>query len=62
MWMSDENLMYSNPNYMRTAYSFPIWVSEIRSQQATKKDSERTIAESKQAVYILEISTLQKPQ
>jgi len=54
--------MYSNPIYMPTAYSFPIWISEIRSQQATKKESERKIAESKQAIYILEISKLQKPQ
>ena len=53
--------MYSNPIYMPTAYSFPIWISEI-SQQATKKESERKIAESKQAIYILEISKLQKPQ
>ena len=62
MWRSDDNLMYSNPIYMPTAYSFPIWISEIRSQQATKKESERKIAESKQAIYILEISKLQKPQ
>ena len=54
--------MYSNPNYMQTAHAFPIWISEIRSQQATKKESERKIAESKQAIYILEISKLQKPQ
>ena len=62
MWRSDDNLMYSNPIYTPTAYSFPIWISEIRSQQATKKESERKIAESKQAIYILEISKLQKPQ
>ena len=33
-----------------------------RSQQATKKESERKIAESKQVLYILEISKLQKLQ
>ena len=58
MWRSDENLMYSNPIYMPTAYSYPISISEIRSHQATKKESERKIADSKQAIYILEISKL----
>ena len=62
MWKSNDNLMYSNLIYMLTAYAFPVWISEIRSQQATKKESERKIAESKQAIYILEISKLQKPQ
>ena len=54
--------MYSDSIYMPTAYSFPIWISEIRIQQAIKKESERKRAESKQAIYILEKSKLQKPQ
>ena len=54
--------MYSNPIYMPTAYSIPIWISEIEASKLQKKESERKIAESKQAVYILEISKLQKPQ
>jgi len=47
---------------MQTAHAFPIWISEIRSQQAIKKESERKRAESKQAIYILVISKLQKTQ
>ena len=54
--------MYSNPIYIPIAYYFPLWISEIRSQQAIQKDSERKRAESKQAIYILEKSKLQKPQ
>ena len=59
MWRSDDNLMYSNPIYIPIAYYFTLWISEIRSQQATKKESERKRAESKQAIYILEKSKLQ---
>ena len=62
MWKSNDNLMYSNLIYMLTAYAFPTWISEIRSQQAIKKESERKRAESKQAIYILVISKLQKTQ
>lgn len=54
--------MYSNLIYMLTAYAFPIWISEIKGQQAIKKESERKRADSKQAIYTLEISKLQKPQ
>ena len=43
--------MYSNLLYMLTAYAFPIWISEIRSQQAIKKENERKRADSKQAIY-----------
>ena len=48
MWKSNDNLMYSNLIYMLTAYAFPIWISEIRSQQAIKKENERKRADSKQ--------------
>ena len=51
-----------NPIYMPTAYSIPIWISEIEASKLQKKESERKIAESKQVVYILEISKLQKTQ
>ena len=43
--------MYSNLLYMLTAYAFTIWISEIRSQQAIKKENERKRADSKQAIY-----------
>ena len=33
---------------MLTAYAFPIWISEIRSQQGIKKENERKRADSKQ--------------
>ena len=62
MWKNNDILMYSNLIYMLTAYAFPVWISEIRSQQAIKKESERKRAESKQAIYILVISKLQKTQ
>ena len=48
MWKSNDNSMYSNLIYMLTAYAFPIWISEIRSQQAIKKENERKRADSKQ--------------
>ena len=51
MWKSNDNLMYSNLIYMLTAYAFPIWISEIRSQQGIKKENERTRADSKQPMY-----------
>ena len=62
MWKTNDTLMYSNLIYMLTAYAFPIWISEIRSHQAIKKESEMKRAESKQAIYILVISKLQKTQ
>ena len=48
MWKSNDNLMYSNLIYMLIAYAFPIWISEIRSQQPIKKENERKRADSKQ--------------
>ena len=51
MWKSNDNLMYSNLIYMLTAYAFPIWISEIRSQQGIKKENERKRADSKQPMY-----------
>ena len=51
MWKSNDTLMYSNLIYMLTAYAFPIWISEIRSQQAIKKENERKRADSKQPMY-----------
>ena len=36
---------------MLTAYAFPIWISEIRSQQAIKKENERRRVDSKQPIY-----------
>ena len=36
---------------MLSAYAFPIWISEIRSQQAIKKENERKRADSKQPMY-----------
>ena len=62
MWKSNDNLMYSNLIYMLTAYAFPIWISEIRSQQGIKKENERKRADSKQpmcAFSSVQFSSLQ---
>ena len=49
--------MYSNPIYMPTAYSFPIWISEIRTQQATKKESEEDSKEQASHIYFRDFQT-----
>ena len=61
MWKSNDNLMYSNLIYMLIAYAFPIWISEIRSQQPIKKENERKRADSKQP-NILSVQPLSRVQ
>ena len=53
--------MYSNLIYMLIAYAFPIWISEIRSQQPIKKENERKRADSKQP-NILSVQPLSRVQ
>ena len=38
---NDDNLMYFNPTYMLTAYSFPIWILEKQLACIKKKERER---------------------